>query len=517
MGMNKNNALWRRKKGFGCNHEGLFFCFLMFPFVLSAQNTLTPQTDFILKSVRIVGMDVSEERLILEKMGFYKPTTKNREALEADLEHILDFLVDRGFLLARITVDEAFSDSSEANAWHLVFKVEKGPPVKFAGLTLPATTRMKPDYIRSILGLKPVQWMVRFDPETARNRLVEAGIFEEVNAVQVQIDHNLDAKVVVAAKDRPPGTFDLALGYLPKSATQRAGVVGNGTLLLRSLLGRGEEVQAQLSRMPGQSNQFETAVRWPYVMGLPVRFRGKWAGQQRDSTFNQNGFEVETGYVQANRLEIFTSVDFRALKPGVKGSREGLARAKTWFAGIGMGYEQTDSRLNPRKGLQVMSVLQQGKKTTQRPDGASESIIQQRLSALLRVFVPTLKRQVWVIGSDYRALISKVLDDADLFRFGGATSIRGYSEEQFKGFAGGRVFSEYRYQLDASSYAFLFGDLGLIQQPNTAQSASRLIRFGYGLGLQYNTPLGLMQVSYAANPEEGPTNGRLHIGLKMGL
>jgi len=489
----------------------------MLPLFLFAQTAPTPKTDFILKSLRMTGVDESEKRMILEKIGFYQPTTKNRETLEADLEQILDLLVNRGFLLARISVDEAFSDTSDANAWHLVFKVEKGPPVKFAGLTLPSSTRMKPDYIRSILGLKPVQWMVRFDPEAARNRLVEAGIFEEVSAVQVQIDHNLDAKVVVVAKDRPPGTFDLALGYLPKSATQRAGVVGNGTLLLRSLLGRGEEVQALLSRMPGQSNQFEAAIKWPYVMGLPLRFRGKWAGQQRDSTFNQNGFEVEAGYVQANRLEIFTTVEFRTVKPGVKGSKEGLAQAKTWFAGIGVGYEQTDSRLNPRKGLQVVSVLQQGKKTTQRPDGAQESISQQRFSALIRAFIPTLKRQVWVLGSDYRALFSKILDEADLFRFGGATSIRGYNEEQFKGFAGGRVFSEYRYQLDASSYAFLFGDFGLIQQLNTSQNTSRLIRLGYGLGLQYNTPLGLIQVSYAANPEEGPTNGRLHIGLKMGL
>ncbi|MBL7977371.1 MAG: BamA/TamA family outer membrane protein [Bacteroidetes Order II. Incertae sedis bacterium] len=472
----------------------------------------------VIKSVKFLGLTDIEERFIREQMAVRALQKITYKALQEDLERILNQFIGQGFLLTRVYIEDALVDSQEQAGWHLVIRVEKGPPVKFSGLVLTNPTRIKSEYIRAVLGLKSTQWMTQFDPETARTRLQEMGVFEQVASVEVKIDPNLDAQVVVKAQDRPPGSFDLALGYLPKSQAQKAGVVGNGTLLLRSVMGRGEELQAQINRMPGQSNQAEIAARWPFVMGLPIRFRGKWTGQQRDSTFNQSGFELETGYVQANRLEFFASVDRRSIRPGVKGNKDGLARSDAWFVGIGVGYEMADSRVNPRKGAQVVSVLQQGKKDVQRLDGARESVNQQRLSVVLRIFVPTFRRQVWVLGGDFRALFSPFWDDADLFRFGGATSLRGYNEEQFKGNAGGRCFTEYRYQLDAASYAFVFFDGGMLQTPKSVgNTANRLVRMGYGVGLQYSTPLGLMQVSYAANPEEGPANGRLHIGLKLGL
>lgn len=516
--MIKNNVLYGLKKRLFLHWACLFILLSGMVAWLRAQTDTPSESTMVIKSVKLLGLTDVEERFIRKKMAVQTLQKITYKVLQEDLERILNQFVAQGFLLTRVYIEDAFVDAQEQTGWHLVIRVEKGPPVKFSGLVFTNPTRIKSEYVRAVLGLKSTQWMTQFDPESARNRLQEMGVFEQVTSVEVKIDPNLDAQVVVKAQDRPPGAFDLALGYLPKSQTQKAGVVGNGTLLLRSLMGRGEELQVQINRMPGQSNQAEIAARWPFVMGLPIRFRGKWAGQQRDSTFNQSGFELETGYVQANRLEFFASVDRHSIRPGVKGNKDGLARSDAWFVGIGVGYELADSRLNPRRGAQVVSVLQQGKKEVQRPDGVRESINQQRFSVVLRAFIPTFKRQVWVLGSDFRALLSPFWDDADLFRFGGATSIRGYNEEQFKGNAGGRCFTEYRYQLDAASYAFVFLDGGLVQTPKSVENtANRLVRMGYGVGLQYSTPLGLMQVSYAANPEEGPANGRLHIGLKLGL
>src|SRR5690606_26046770 len=134
------------------------------------------------------------------------------------------------------------------------------------------------------------------------------------------------------------------------------------------------------------------------------------------------------------------------------------------------------------------------------------------------VFVPTLRRQVLVLGGDAALLLGDVYDDSDLFRFGGATSLRGYDEEQFRGNVVGRALVEYRYQIDRTSFAFLFADVGYIRRPETpGVSGDESVRPGYGLGLQYRTPLGLVNVSYALNPDDGPTRGKVHLGLSFGL
>ena len=109
-------------------------------------------------------------------------------------------------------------------------------------------------------------------------------------------------------------------------------------------------------------------------------------------------------------------------------------------------------------------------------------------------------------------------DEGDLFRFGGATSLRGYDEARFVGAIVARVLVEYRYALDRLSYAFLFADLGYLDRPDLpGVPALRDWLPGYGLGLQYGTPLGLVTVTYALNPDLTLGQGKVHVGLSVGL
>jgi outer membrane protein insertion porin family len=40
---------------------------------------------------------------------------------------------------------------------------------------------------------------------------------------------------------------------------------------------------------------------------------------------------------------------------------------------------------------------------------------------------------------------------------------------------------------------------------------------GYGIGLHYATGIGMVRMSYALNPEEGLSAGKVHFGLSFGL
>ena len=67
-----------------------------------------------------------------------------------------------------------------------------------------------------------------------------------------------------------------------------------------------------------------------------------------------------------------------------------------------------------------------------------------------------------VLGVDALDLISDAYDRSDLFRFGGASTLRGYDEERFFAATAGRALAEYRYQLDVRSYAYVFLDVGYV-------------------------------------------------------
>jgi len=334
--------------------------------------------------------------------------------------------------------------------------------------------------------------------------------------------------------EEAPGAFDLVLGYLPSRAQGLSGggggLVGNGHLTLRNLFGSGRVLSLKLNRLPGRVSSVDVRASDPYLFGFPLRVEARFRGIQQDSTYGQQRYGLEVGYRFAEGFEAYGTLSRELTKPGQAGvqlvsGQQRIPRSEILFYGLGLRYERLDRRVNPRRGLYAETNLERGNKErvaleVQEDGEPAEEVRvldQERLTANLRLFLPTFRRQVGVLGGEAHVVLSNEYDTSDLFRFGGATSLRGYNEEQFLGNAVARVFTEYRYQLDRASYAFLFADLGYVERPEVeGQPSARAFRPGYGVGAQLGTDLGLMTISLASNPDD-PTGVRAHLGLSIGL
>jgi hemolysin activation/secretion protein len=122
------------------------------------------------------------------------------------------------------------------------------------------------------------------------------------------------------------------------------------------------------------------------------------------------------------------------------------------------------------------------------------------------------------LGADLQVLVSDEADASDLYRLGGASSLRGYDEDRFAGTAVARALVEARRRLEGPSYAFVFADLGYVDSPTIlGTDGETAVHPGFGAGVQLETGAGLLNISYAVNPEEGLLNGRIHFGLAFGL
>jgi outer membrane protein assembly factor BamA len=220
------------------------------------------------------------------------------------------------------------------------------------------------------------------------------------------------------------------------------------------------------------------------------------------------------------------------VRPGRAGTRlrdgrQRIPRGRTLFYGLGVRYEAVDRPVNPRRGLRLHVQVEQGQKRrtlrrlTAQGDTTRqrEDLRQERLRGTGRGFVPLFDRQVLVVGGEAAVLRSRSYDRSDLFRMGGAESLRGYDEDRFLGNVTARALMEYRLQLDRRSYVYAFGDLGYVARPALgASSALRDWHPGYGLGLQLQTAIGRIRTTYALNPEVAtPADGRVHFGLSVGL
>ena len=502
---------------------------------------VTRGPEVVVAEVRIEGAGALEGAALRRSMDTRPGRPLDPLRLERDLDNLLALYERAGFPLAQVRLDEVTLQPADPPTLRLTLRVEEGPALRLGRIEVegdPAGrgqgVRTRPAYLARLAGLRMGRPLVGYDVEEIQRRLEETGFFRTVAPPALLVDEAGEAVLRFRLDEAPPGTFDLVLGLLPPARPGGSlSFVGNGHLVLSNLFGAGREMALRLNRLPGQVSRLEARVADPYVLGLPFHVEAAFEGVQEDSTFGKQQYGLEAGYRFAGGLGLFATLSREVTRPGQEGARlppsqqrQRIAYADAWFAGLGVRFSRLDRAVNPRRGVFFETNLERGRKerSARAVEVAGDTTFgrvllrQERLEATLRAYVPTLPRQALVVGGDAALLRSGEYDESDLFRFGGATSLRGYDEDRFRGRFVARGLAEYRYGLDRRSYAYGFFDLGYVERPATVGLAARRgLHPGYGLGIQFSTEIGLINASYAVSPEGGLTAGRVHVGLSFGL
>lgn len=451
--------------------------------------------------------------------------------LDADLDALLARYESLGYPLAQVRLSGLHLLPGTPPQLALTFTIEEGATLQLARVELPGATRTRPAYIARLLGLRTGQPLSGFDPDALVRRLRETAFFSEVGPPELRLDPDSGAVLRLPVTEAPPGAFDLVLGYLPPARPGDSGnIVGNGHLALQHLFGGGRTLALTLNRLPGQVSRLEVDVADPFLGGTPLGAAVRFEGHQQDSTYGKQHYGAALRYRLAEGLHLSASVSRERTRPGQGGvvlqqGQQRIFQAAARFLGLGVRYQRLDRARNPRRGLVAETIFEQGQKERTGTVVAGTDTTrqrtqfrQERLTARVRVYVPTLRRQLVAFGGEAHLLRSDTYDRSDLFRFGGAASLRGYDEERFLGRFVARLLAEYRFQLDRLSYAYLFFDLGYVETPRLVDlEAARAFQPGYGLGMQFSTAVGLLNVSYALSPETGATSGKIHVGLSFAL
>ena len=134
----------------------------------------------------------------------------------------------------------------------------------------------------------------------------------------------------------------------------------------------------------------------------------------------------------------------------------------------------------------------------------------------IAVYYEFLSRQIAALSVHARELRGDNFEISDLYFLGGANTLRGYRENQF---SGNRVLwsnLEYRYLLTKRTFAFLFFDTGYyLRNENALYDIEKTSAFktGYGFGLNIETSLGILGVSFALGNGDSFSEGKIHFGI----
>jgi outer membrane protein assembly factor BamA len=468
----------------------------------------------VIDRLQITGTTALDSTTIAALLETQAGQIARADRLEADIDRLLTRYEEIGYPLAQVSVRE-MDASEKSRRLSIVLKVDEGPAVVLAGIELLGAERTRASYVEQLLGLTPGRRLQPYKPGDIRRRLLATGLFESVGEPQLLLRNDREALLRIPVVEAPPGQFDFVLGYKPSSGGRGGQLVGHGFIDLYSVVGGGRRFRFEMDQMPGQVSETRAGIMLPFIFGTPLRTGIQFEGYQRDSTYGTRSVDVQLGYRTEGGFEISARANWRVVRPGTRGTNLSIRPSSTVSGGFGIHYREVDHRINPRRGWLFDLTLDHGRKKRRDTTGLVE---QQRLESELRAYLPLFERQVVVLGYNAWVVRSPVYDQTDVYRIGGTRTLRGYDEEQFLTHRAVRGLAEYRLQVDRESYGFLFVESGYIMRPPFhATGDERSWRWGYGLGGQVQTNVGLVQLSYALNPRIGITNGRVHIGMRLGL
>ncbi len=479
-------------------------------------------------AIRIEGIGAEKAAVLLADAESESGTPFLSSRLADDARRMVRALVADGYTLAQIRIDRLDLlpvDSSLS----VVLSVDLG-----AALTLDSI-QVRGSDVRSAVAQKLIGYRVgeplsAYDPARVRARLEASGLFASIDSVRLRVRDGRLASIVVDAQAPSPGAFDLVLGVVP-DVGGGSSLVGSGFLSLLSPFGLGHRYLLRLDRQPGRTSRAEASAELPYLPWVPVGVAFGFDGIQQDSTLSTQRLRAELTY-GSPAWQVFGSVSRETTKPGVGGvrlvgGRQQIAQASVTFVGGGFRADRRDRRVSPRSGLLAEVRVERGDRrrsfglaTGQVESRRREQTTQDRATASLRLFASPVHRVVLVTGGEGYLLRSDAYEVGELFRLGGTRTLRGYPDDRFRARQAVRILGETRLLLDRSSYLYLFFDAAWLDQPATSQAeVARLSGFypGYGGGIQFETPLGLMNASYAASRESGLSDGQVHVGLSFGL
>jgi len=428
-----------------------------------------------------------------------------RRSLLGDIEVLLSSYADDGRPFAQVALPAAVWLGDEDGLTGRV-EVSEGTATWFGDVVVAGNDVTREHVIVREAGLQRGRPFSLSRLSRVRPRLERLAFLDAVEEPVVAVDPasgeaTVGVAVTEGAASRISGAIGLSGG--PDASDDITGIVD---IELGNIAGTGRSAAASWERIRENQTQISFSYTEPWVLGAPVDVGVAGSQSVRDTFYTTTEGDVLITARLGDRTRLTWSLGGQRYVPGAADESTSTS-VKTAFAAA---YDGTDAPWNPTAGTRLRaSVEYADKKITDEGRDESSGTFAAEVEQFLRLRV----RQVLALRARVEALVSteEEVPFHELLVLGGARSLRGYREEQFRGTRTALGSIEYRLLLGRRSRAIVFVDAGYWYRegPNFAKD----MKLGYGIGLRGDTRLGTISIDYGLGEGDDFLDGKLHAGL----
>lgn len=416
--------------------------------------------------------------------------------LDESLRGLLMFYNESGYPYAQVWLT-GFQYLPATNEVELTVSVSEGEcsrisRVVFEGLAKTdssvalRTSRLKPG---SVYGEKRIA--------DARTYLRAAGYFESVGDARLERRSSGAVDVIIPVRDiERSNLFQGAIGLSRRESGEYV-LNGSVDLELRNIAGTGRLAHFDWLNDGERYSKLALKFREPFLFSSIVSLDAELSQVIQDTTYMWNSGGVYFGLPLGPRTSILAGA---AADRNVPSSGDLMRSVRERFR---VGVASAGS-----SGVALTAFVEGAYRKSYFKGNREE-----RDGELLYRVEGSASKGAWGSQSVYARLVAEAVHSAgeiplaELFPLGGATTLRGYREGQFRGER--IIFANLEYRFGEEGWLFLFDDAGAYFRGGEGWT----VRNGAGFGLRSQSPLGIVALSFGVGEQLSIDGMRVHISL----
>jgi len=445
-------------------------------------------------------------------------------------EKVLSAFENSGYPFAAVKFEPVHFDDSLVHLkinplLHNLYRIDS---ILFKG-----EAKISPHYIYRYLQIHPGNIYHQEKINDIDKRIDNLNFLSTIKPTEVEFKEK-DADIYLYLKKQKANTFNGIIGFLPENEnTGKLMVTGDLNLNLVNSLGYGESFSLRWEKPESSTQKLNVGFGTPYLFKTNIGVDGDFELYKKDSSY----LSLQTGIGVQLMLDYNKSL--RGYYRYKNSSRIGsdlpatglnFADIESNILGVSFHLTQLDYRFNPRKGTALNIFGGAGFKNISNTQHITESMnippdnkrIEIDAGLDLDIYFPIYKNVVFHFSNTTRYLDQfagegkeAMFFENELYRFGGAGSLRGFDENIFNASVYSLQNIEIRYLFERNSAFYLFWN-GAYYYKNVAREITEDFPWGFGIGADFETNAGIFTISYALGKQfDNPIEiraAKIHVG-----
>ncbi|MCH7972370.1 MAG: BamA/TamA family outer membrane protein [Bacteroidetes bacterium] len=476
--------------------------------------------------VNVENVSKADSNFVISSFNNLSGEIFNKFDLENTISEVLSYYENNGnpFAVVKIKSFNFYKDTlSKKNLTDIFLLIDAKKKSRINKIEIHGNKKTK-NYVlirelRIVSGQEYSQQNVNILPE----RLNKLGFFKPVKKPEYYINSKGEGVLSFDVQEIQTNNFDGIIGYIPGGRNDESGyVTGLVNINLRNLFGTGRVVSIKWQRLNRSSQLLDLNYLEPWLFGMPINLSTRIFQRKQDSSYVQRTFDISLQYLATDVLSMGVTLSLESVIPTDNGNSKFTVFNSTIVnTGLNLKLDTRNDLFSPTNGILFINSYSFRKKTINGPSQfisptTATNINLQKLELSFDAYFSFVNRQVLAVKLHGGELRGPFFETSDLFRMGGFNSLRGYKEDQF---LGSRIIwgnFEYRFLLTNRTYFFLFFDNGyFLRKEDVYRNIPKIegYKTGYGLGINLETSLGILGVSFAFGEGDSFSDGKIHFGI----